>query len=328
MTDSRSVDNESDMFDTNLVRPTIDASWLSSPDVHATRSLLDYTRGVIRGLPEFGAVAAPTHVMSIRAAFEEICAPYAYRPALNLLSTLREIEALPHGYWVPTPHRLVSVGDTYIFIGALPTDELPFPSYVNVGLARIVDVSGGEILPIQTIATWAEIEIAAPTQVMKSLERHHFADPRPTIVTDGAEYLTIQGPRNFPVWTTVPSKISATTNIAVCRERGKYGSRYFIGSIEFGRLTHESPLLRRPADLLPALASARGTPLIAVLRHATEVTEVILPRPTPASIRRIFALVARTRGASRSDLRAVIPTEFAPAISASLISLGYVLESR
>lgn len=306
----------------------VSATWLANPDIHNTPLLLDFGRGVVRGLSGLRNGTSPIHVLSIRAVFQETRISTAYRLALNLLATLREVEALPNGYWVPTPYRLIECGDaTTIFVGTVPFEDLPFKNCKASGLARLVDYELDGPLPRQDLCTWAGVEPFSPIELVEALERRHASEARTTLPSDQTEYLKVLGGTRGTAWSNTPTKLFQKSPVALCRERGKYGTRYFLGSVERGRLVFESPLQRKFADIFPAIASARGAPLSAELRCFEDRFDLTLPRPIPEPLRRIFTLLATSRFASRERLRVSIPPRFYNQVSIAVSAHGYALES-
>jgi len=307
----------------------VDARWLANPDTNEFPKLLDFARGVIRSLAGSEHGVAPFHVLGVRAAFVEIRRPVAYRLALGLLTQLREAEELRNGYWVTAPHRLIDLGgEGYVFVGALPLEELPFAKCVTRGLARLVEDPIGVQLPKQDLQTWAGIDHTRPTDLLARLERTHLENQRVTIPSDQTEYLNVIGGASGAVWTKRPARLTLKSDIALCRERSAYGSRYFLASLKSGRIVNESSLTRPPAEILPAVAAARGVPLIAKVRQIGKQFEFILPRPVPAAIRRIFRLMAEAKTTTRTSLHASLPSPFHSSASSALCASGYLLESE
>lgn len=306
----------------------VDAAWLSDPRPEPLHPLLDFSRGVLRSLSfASDGSAREVHVLSFRHAFDELGAPRLYRRALHILTTLGEVETLAHGFLVITPYRLINLSaGRAIFIGALPAAELPFSSYELRGLARFVETAPTDIWPRQSLSTWAGFSGIPPSSLIEWVQQTHLTDQRIALVSGLTEFLAVAPtPRQF-VWTRMPCVLLPRTGLAICREKSRYGTRYFFGTVRHGRLTHESPLRLSPSELLPAVAVAVRNPLRVKVSEKVDTITVQIPRPSPRPVRRALTLLGVTQKVLPSYLSVAVPRECYQALSALLTGVGYELE--
>ena len=99
----------------------------------------------------------PVHWTRIAALARRVGLEGPFSPFRDQLNTLAEAQKLPHGYWLPTPPRRVSIPGFDLLVTPQATPELARLVAGEVawaGLARVTPEGQGHPLPLQPMASW------------------------------------------------------------------------------------------------------------------------------------------------------------------------------
>lgn len=270
-------------------------------------------------------LAREVHILRMRRAFERGGLLKSLGYALWVLELLREVERLGNGYWIPTPSRLVSLGQTGLLISANPTTELRRHVDVQVaGHARCYHVRPSIELPTQALNAWLGLEEAsAPAWAAALIERYK-TEVGPTIA-ENTEFFAVEdkdAATTRAVWGRDAAQAVVYKDMALCRARlSDRSSRYFLGLIRRGRVVGEAAIQGDILRLQYGMAKLVGRPLVVVIASGpTSTFKFLSPLPRPQR-RLLFAVGRRIEKFSKSPF-AVRLAEHASALTNVLEQLG------
>lgn len=280
---------------------------------------------------------------------QEICSrtgilPHTWRPVLDDIKALREVEHLGNGYWLPTPTRSVALDeDTSLLISIAPTTELQrhFPSVRRVGLGRLVATAQVSRLPTQSLKSWRGTnDFDTPTWAHKKIQSAT-NDFRPSIAPADLEAFSVKAAshvshtaRRGPAWlSSIANRRVATWNGAsLFRTRlGPNRYRYFLGKLTRSRALLEGPAVADPSDRFSmqyGLASLLGEPLTVLTRSQANVIVVTLPLAVPRSVLRLLSALFEADPKKNGYVWLCRQPECWPPIKSALQELGCEIASH
>jgi len=221
--------------------------------------------------------------------------------ALEDISTLREVEHLGNGYWLPAPTRAVVLDeDTSLLVSIAPTTELQrhFPSVRRVGLGRLVATAQVSRLPTQSLKSWrGTSDLDTPTWANSQIQSAT-NDFRPSIAPADLEAFSVKTAshathtvRREPAWLSIANRRVAVWNgVSLFRTRlGPNQYRYFLGKLTRNRALLEGPAVADRLSMQYGLASLLGEPLTVLTRTKANMIVVTLPLAVPRSVRRLLS---------------------------------------
>lgn len=226
--------------------------------------------------------------------------PQFMKDALEDVKTLREVEHLGKGYWLPTPTRLVSLNsDTSLLVSTAPTTELQrhFSSVRRAGLGRLVATTQVSHLPMQSMKSWrgaSDLDTAASVRTLITLARNDF---HPSILTPDIEAFSVKptksvisSSRRIPAWVSIKDRqMLAWTGVSLFRSRlSAKRHRYFLGKLTSKREFLEGPAILDNLSMQYGLASLLGKPLTVFIRKQANSFQINLPLMTPITVRRLL----------------------------------------
>jgi len=276
----------------------------------AVADVVEYGRGQLAALSyALSDQARDVHILRLRNAFDRAGVGLRLKFVLRVLNLMREVQELKGGYWVPTPLRLVTLNKDAILLAPIPTEELKrhFGDVERAGYARVLPDSCGIDLPRQALEDWAGFDsMNARIWAELAIERA-WKEISPTVEPKSIEYFclkrisTAMGDRTSPHWTTDPRRaVAAKNRILFCRSRQTESYyRYFLGTVEKGRLATESSPPKEVDRLHYGFAAVVGQPITVFLdkRQDGYLLRIFAPLPRPER-RLLLALAVRRNSES------------------------------
>lgn len=271
-----------------------------------TRDVLEYGRGQFAALAYVSSNRArEIHVLRLRNAFDRAGVGQALRYALNVLALMREVQELKGGYWAPTPPRLVPLAQSAILIAPISTEELErhFEGVQRAGYARVLLRTPDIDLPRQSLSDWAGFHVVETKAWAGDVVRKAAKEMSPTVEPQNVEFFAVQrisgtfGRRATPCWAT-DARLAATSDgkTVLCRSRlAENYYRYFLGTLERGRIVAEAATPREVDRLQYGIAALTDRPITVLLDEDEGRCLVrifaVLPRPER---RLLLGLAARS----------------------------------
>lgn len=264
---------------------------------------IEFVRGFVSSLSLTAAgVVHEIHIGKIQENFSRSdLSSQALKLALNAISSLREIEHIGKGYWLPTPTRVVYLGnETALLLSIASTDELKrhFSSVRRAGLGRLVAMAQVSHLPTQSLKSWCgtyEVDTATWARTLIKSVKNDF---RPSIVQTGLEAFSVKSvsrppyiTHHEPVWLPIrDSRILVWNSVSLFRSRiGFNHYRYFLGIVTGSIALLEGPSVKDNLSLQFGLASLIGKPLTVSVRSKVNSIYLKLPLTVPSSVKRLLS---------------------------------------
>lgn len=232
------------------------------------------------------------------------------RDGLSDLELVGDVAALPKGYWMPAPLRLVSLPGSrqWLLVGGVPTHCLPawLTSQVKpLGVTRIMLDSAPEPeqqLPIQSLDDWcrtpqepvdvwasrvlAQSKLGSVEQLQGAVEYYAPRISRPF----GA-----QSPLHYYRWMPDAGKLPDQRYLARLHI-GHKRYRYMVAAIDRGKLSSIGSIQLEDGDirrLLYGIDALEGCPVQARVIHTGDARIFKLENELPRSEYRLFAALGR-----------------------------------
>lgn len=314
-------------------KQSLPLTWLQNPCDKNRKALLEFSRGTLYSLSDSGdGRGGEVHVNRIHHAFGRLGSANLYRVGFRLLKLLREAESLPGGYWIPTPFRVIEIGDSPIFIGALPTALGYLNEHENEGLCRVLTPEAANEFPLQTLDSWMGMVASDLASIVADFIQRHRAQAKPINHQADSEYLSftptlprsINNSKRFH-WGRHPVA-AIREEIAVCRQWQFGFYRYFSADIRSGRIVSEASLDGSLARLLFALAHYSGRAVAVSVCKKTESVEFAISEQLPVEEYRLALLLSRQIHRHGRCSIFQLAHQFAPVLTDRLKDLGCVME--
>lgn len=150
-------------------------------DIAHKRMLLDEVRRVLFSRSNSGEpFLTPVSTLSIRNALTARAVSGDVSVLLEMLLSLRDVQNLPYGHWLPVSSRAVSVDDFALLVSGLPTGLLRQDLEIELGgrgLGRLVRGDLPSSIPREPLLRW----LGVPSSTIQWCENHirtaEFGDP-------------------------------------------------------------------------------------------------------------------------------------------------------
>ncbi|QGT82215.1 hypothetical protein [Pseudomonas coronafaciens] len=250
----------------------------------------------------------------------------------KLLKLFREAESLPGGYWIPTPFRIIEIGESLVFVGILPTALGFLTQRPSEGLCRILTPEAAKEFPREDLRSWMGGVSGNPKSEVVDFSESHRVRARPINHQDDIEYLSFNRMATVSAansgqsaWSRRPVTV-VDNEIALCRQ-WKFGFyRYFSSDIRSGRNISEAVINQPVSRLLYALAHQAGSPIAFSVRYGTESVALRATEKLPAEEYRLALLLSRHVERQGRYTTFFVAYQFAPVLIESFKDLGCVME--
>ncbi len=308
-------------------------TWLQNPCEKNRKALLEFSRGTLYSLSSScSGLGRDVHVNRIQHAFGRLGSPNLHRVGLRLLKLLREAESLPGGYWIPTPFRVIEIGHSPVFVGALPTALGYLNERKTEGLCRVLTPESAIEFPLQDLDSWMSVPSGNIASFVDEFIQGHRAQARPINHQTESEYLSFTlpsagsptNPKRFH-WGRQPVAV-VQEEIALCRQ-WKFGFyRYFSADIRSGRTVSEASVDQPLERLLFALAKHVARAVTVRVCKRPESVEVQIFERLPLEEYRLALLLSRQIERQGRCSVFHLAHQFAPVLIERLKNLGCVME--
>jgi len=315
-------------------KQSLPLSWLQAPTEKNRPALLEFSRGTLYSLSNSKKQnGGEVHISSIRHVFERLGSASLARVGLKLLKLLREAESLPGGYWIPTPFRVLDIGNCSVFVGAVPTAIDCLELNRCEGLYRILTSEAASRFPRQDLSSWMGNTFNTPASEFSIFLKRHLSTASPANNQTDIEYFNVapivskrsNNTRHF-LWQTRPSSV-AENQIALCRQR-KFGFyRYFSSDLRSDRVVSEAAIETSVPRLLFSLAHQLGSPVPFSARNGVEGVEISIAEQLPVEEYRLALLLSRRIAYQGHSRTFYVAPELAPTLIERLQNLGCVMET-
>lgn len=274
------------------------------------------------------------------------------RRVLEALDDLRDAEHIGHGYWLPTPVRLVSLSsETALVVGGRPTADLEALLDCKVSRTWITRTVSRDDLPTRWLADqrrWQPLDewMGSPPRDLSAWLAAERKRARANLLqssSDVRDFEVYWPPIARPAepqwfrWLDPRELAEAPDDLVLCRTRGGYFSqrRYWWGTLTGGprglRPKREAAIPPRALRRIQyAIDMQHENPTAARLDPDDDGVVVVLRSAVPAEERRLlFALstdVSERPG--RYPIRLRVPRRHVEAVQRSLTTLGIRLIRR
>lgn len=267
--------------------------------LHSTPTFdqLELTRGVLALLSYEGDINS----QRIKNFLANIGMPSeVQRETLRDLKSLKELEGLGYGYWIPTPTRIVPINDRLsILISISPTAELKrhFPSISRAGLGRLVETSETYDLPVQSILSWRGIYEVDNAKHTLSFIRDNKDRLRPSTLPSHIEGFSINekslqhyGSSYAPIWLPHNDpEILAFEGVSLFRTKvTKRFYRYFLARFRGADAFFEGIEIQDYRNFQYGFSALLGKSLSVLVKHFGSTTVITFPLLPPASINQLL----------------------------------------
>lgn len=305
--------------------------WLRTPNEKDRASLIEFARGTICSLSMHkDGCFAPVHISRIQRSFKRIGAAGLYKGGLRLVQLLHEAEPLHGGYWLPTPYRVVEIGEEFAFIGAVPNEHGLLGRARVEGLSRFLAPDVANLFPRQSLENWMALAPQESSAVIADFVAKHMRNEiRTSNLTDVTFLHPVAwkntGQSQF-LWSNRALGVLAAGHIAVCRQAHHGRIRYFSARLVNGRITTEAPLDISIFRLQFAVARHAGMPVRITTKSSSRGVEVTIGERLPIEEFRLALLVSRGIVRNGRSTTFIFSPKLAPLFCARLETLGCAME--
>lgn len=291
-------------------------------------NLVDQVRGAVCAL-SFQAPnqSRPVHINRLSWFISRTSPEINTGASLRMLQSVREIQEVPGGYWIPTPTRFVHLESHDLLVSTLPNSEVTRRWNVTAhlaGISRTFDLAPAGA-QFESLESW----IGAPRdtkQWAQTILQNARASLLPANLNINDLDVFVVSGRTSPRWENGKRGIGliASHELVLCRPKGSDSlNSHFFANCVSGRLVHQaSTKFYDRVRLMWGLALLGGHRVKVSTRIEAGVCQFELAQPLPKEELRLLRALASIHRTSRGSTRFAFRREFFSLIHRTLAHLG------